>query len=84
MEKLRPIATANMNKQQIKKLYPQCAFLDGDGKRCRSRSAIKGRVHLDNEIYSNAWVEVNLCPDHYISYGFSFFPKSRKPTKIKK
>jgi hypothetical protein len=53
-----------------RKLFPQCTFLDADGKRCRQRSAIQMNLHLENELYNYpAWVRVNLCPKHFMHFG---------------
>lgn len=60
------------------KPLPQCCFLDGDGKRCRKKSAIKNRLHLDNMYKYPAWVEVNLCPEHHLHFGGGFAPKKKK------
>ncbi len=62
----------------MKKTLPQCTYLDENGKRCRKRFAIKHRVHLDNEIYSYpCWVEINLCPEHFLHLGGSFLNKKK-------
>jgi hypothetical protein len=59
-----------MEQIKIKNVMKQCAFLDGDGKRCRKKSAIKLRLHLNPEIYDYPrWVEVNLCIDHFLHFG---------------
>lgn len=77
-----------MQKNTLKKLkqmsnpkteLPRCNFLTMDAKRCRRHSAIKHRVHLDQELYDlPAYVEVNLCAEHFIHLGGSFKPKSKK------
>ena len=55
------------------KTLPRCTYLDENGKRCRKRSALKLRLHLDNEIYKYPrWVEVNLCIEHFIHLGGDF------------
>lgn len=65
-----------------KTLLPQCSFINEGGKRCRVRSAIKNRLHLDGELYDYpSWVEVNLCPEHHLHFGGDFKPK--KDTRIK-
>lgn len=52
---------------------PRCNFVSSEGKRCRVRSAIKHRVHLDQELYDYpAWVEVSLCPEHFVHLGGKF------------
>ena len=57
---------------------PQCSYLDENGKRCRRRSGIKKKLHLDVEIYEYPrWVEVNLCPQHFIHFGGDFNPKRK-------
>lgn len=65
-------------KKEIKK-FPQCAFLDEDGKRCRCRSAIKHQLHLENELYNYPrWVEVNLCSEHFLHLGGDFLNRTKK------
>ena len=63
----------------VSKPLPQCCYLNRGGKRCRKRSAIKHRVHLDGVIYSDYnfanWMEVNLCVEHFIAFGGSFNKK---------
>jgi len=62
-----------------KTIIPQCTFLDEDGKRCRCRSAIKHRVHLNNEMYDYpAWVEINLCVKHFLHFGGKFINKLKQ------
>lgn len=69
--------TQRTEKKEIKRLSPlkQCCFLNQDGKRCRVRSAIKMRLHLDGELYNYpSWVEVNLCAEHFFHFGGSLRP----------
>lgn len=51
------------------KEQPRCNYLNQDGKRCRRRSGIVLRVHLEPELYKfPTWVEINLCPEHLAKY----------------
>ena len=47
----------------------QCAYLDGDGARCKNLSETSANLYLDSEIYdSPRWVDVNLCLEHAQHY----------------
>jgi hypothetical protein len=50
----------------------QCAHVDEDGNRCRKKTALKLRLHLDGRYKYPAWVEVNLCIEHHLHFGGSF------------
>ena len=67
--------------KKMKKIFPQCNYLDEDGKRCRARSAITSDLHLENELYEYPrWVRVNLCPEHFLHYGGQFIGGKKTKT----
>jgi hypothetical protein len=67
------------------KQFPQCAFLNEDGKRCRRHSAIQHDLHLESELYNYpAWVRVNLCPEHFIHFRGTFLRERKEKIGVYK